>query len=247
MNELTISKTNFEKELAKVRKINIPSVPNIEQVAEDGELLRFTDHNVTGKELNNCIVGIRKSFIHTNNAIISIRHEFEDVYNTFDALDKQYIEGIVASLNSANSALDKVSKAQEDIQDTVNKLKMTVEKLKEIKGQTWNRISSIENLCANVDKGLSSNNERVNDMEEKTLGLEQSVNSMEHLLSGKIQDVCDKQSKDTQKFEEFSTQMEKRVSRLTNTIGVSLVGNIILLALFVILLVLFVLNILNII
>ena len=60
---------------------------------KDGPFHLF-DHNVTGEELNEFIVKIQaimNEFVETDRKFID---EFKDVYDAFESLDNDYIQGI---------------------------------------------------------------------------------------------------------------------------------------------------------
>ena len=85
-------------------------------------------------------------FIQFFRCAISLYNEpFKDVYNTFESLDKDYIQGICASVatakesakqaleasNQANDSFEEARSAQERIEKTTNALRYTVEKFQE--------------------------------------------------------------------------------------------------------------------
>ena len=92
----------------------------------DGGLFGWGDHKVTGSEMNNFIGVVQDKLISVNSSLRNIISEFKEVYNAFDILDKEYINGILGSVESAENASMQALKAQDDIKTTVDNLKKTV-------------------------------------------------------------------------------------------------------------------------
>lgn len=61
----------------------------------DTDTLYFFDHRVTGEELNRLTSQILNYLIGFNNTNNKIIKEFEAIYNTFNALDNEYIKNIM--------------------------------------------------------------------------------------------------------------------------------------------------------
>ena len=128
MNKALIKKHNFEVAKRKIEKFskNLPSNPSFNRVEVDGGLFGWGDHKVTGSEMNNFIGVVQDKLISVNSSLRNIISEFKEVYNAFDILDKEYINGILGSVESAENASMQALKAQDDIKTTVDNLKKTV-------------------------------------------------------------------------------------------------------------------------
>lgn len=138
MPNLPIKCSSFERNKEKIKKFsaNLPRPIELNAVAEK----RFCifDHNVTGKEFNSLIQDLQKALCDSNEVDRKIIKEFASIYNTFESLDKGYIQGICASVASAEessqqalAAYEKARLAQDRINITMKALQDTVEKYEE--------------------------------------------------------------------------------------------------------------------
>lgn len=146
MPEYNIERANFERQKNELRSFS-------EQPATSTELDKFETegqwgdfwaggipgflggHKVTGEELNSLVTKLQSCFVEINERDRKVIKEFGQVYETFEALDKGYIQGIEISVKSAEKACQEAKKAQKDIEDTMKALQGTVKKLKEFKDE----------------------------------------------------------------------------------------------------------------
>lgn len=138
MSNLPIKCSSFELNKEKIKKFsaNLPRPIELNAVAE--KRFCFFDHNVTGKEFNSLIQDLQKALCDSNEVDRKIIKEFASIYNTFESLDKGYIQGICASVASAEessqqalAANEKARLAQDRINITMKTLQNTVEKYQE--------------------------------------------------------------------------------------------------------------------
>lgn len=138
MSNLPIKCSSFELNKEKIKKFsaNLPRPIELNAVAE--KRFCFFDHNVTGKEFNSLIQDLQKALCDSNEVDRKIIKEFASIYNTFESLDKGYIQGICASVASAEessqqalAANEKARLAQDRINITMKALQNTVEKYQE--------------------------------------------------------------------------------------------------------------------
>ena len=121
------AKSSLQKYVAKnSSELSLPSVPI------SGGLFNLGDHKVTGYELNNVTNQIQKYFIDINGPQDLI-DEFRQVYNAFEALDKDYISGIVGSIKAAQKVSIAEQKDRADIRNIVTRLDKSVDVLKKFK------------------------------------------------------------------------------------------------------------------
>jgi flagellar hook assembly protein FlgD len=113
---------NAKNGLKKFSK-NIPSSPNLPTVETDGGIFGWFDHKVTGSELNKLTKNVQSFLIATNNQQIKVIKEFEQVYETFECLDKDYIQGILLGIEAAKKASDQAQEAAEKAIETSEKAK----------------------------------------------------------------------------------------------------------------------------
>lgn len=142
MSNLPINYRNFELNKARIKAFaDDVSQPVKLDFVEETKLL-FFDHNVTGKEYNSLIRQLQQAFIAINNANVKTKKEFLTIYDTFESLDKEYIQSILASTASANEAAqqadaaskealkacEKADKAREKTNITINALNNIAQK-----------------------------------------------------------------------------------------------------------------------
>lgn len=156
MDELVIKEHNFQVAKNKIQSYaeSAPKSVTIPRVKETAGLFGLRDHKVTGPELNQCMGEVQTSLISLNNATKAIISEFKEVYNAFEALDKDYISGIVISVNAAKKASDEAKKASDDISKTIGALKATVAKIGEFQKEVRGDISSLKAKAGLKDDAL---------------------------------------------------------------------------------------------
>jgi len=98
------------------------------------------DHKVTGYELNRLVSQLQEKFIAVLERERDFQKEFLEVYETFESLDKGYIQGILISVKSAEKASQdakgaslEAKKATKDIKVIIDALQITIQKLAEFK------------------------------------------------------------------------------------------------------------------
>lgn len=124
MDELEIKRHNFD--LAKDRLKQFSEISEaelaIDKVKTDGGFLGLGDHKVTGYELNNRLSAIQSHLIDINTTNNKTIKEFKEVYNTFDALDKDYISSIVANVKALEKTSNDVRQQQQTLEEHHGKL-----------------------------------------------------------------------------------------------------------------------------
>ncbi len=101
--ELKVSKDQFDKKKKELKEIGkgIQTNYKMEKVKTSGDnWFGWGDHKVTGAEMNDFIVVVQKYFTKIGETDNKIIKEFQKVYDTFDALDKEYINGIVGNMKT---------------------------------------------------------------------------------------------------------------------------------------------------
>lgn len=134
MSELIVKRANFDKALEKLNEFTngLPEHATFTKVDVDGQFWGFTDHNVTGKEMNLFIEAVQDRMGAINEKIRCLFKEFSEVYAVFDALDKEYVAGILRSIDEAHKAIKAAHRASDDNAQTLQKLQQTVNKLWEL-------------------------------------------------------------------------------------------------------------------
>lgn len=136
-SELVINTHNFEdkKNEMKVFAQNMPQEIELSEFKTRGGLFNWGNHSVTGTEMNNFTAEIQKHLIESNKRDSEIASQFNNVYETFEYLDKDYIQKILISIKASEKANKKADNA-------IKALKLTTTKLSEFKSN----VEAIEHL-----------------------------------------------------------------------------------------------------
>ncbi|MCM3744076.1 hypothetical protein M3193_07960 [Sporosarcina luteola] len=177
----------FSKKLPK--EAELPCVPN------SGGLFGWFDYDVKGSDLNRLTESIQDKMIQQNKVLVRTIKEFNTIYDTFSALDKEYIQGILISLKAAEQAnaqaikgIEGVQANQDEIKQIINQQKQVIQVLKNFK----EKIERIEHL-GDVDKifaVFSTIQDKVNVIETIVEAHEQTAadltGEMKSLLSSQL-------------------------------------------------------------
>jgi hypothetical protein len=164
---IQINKHNFDvaKQGIKTFAENLPANPTIERVEEAVVFGRW----VTGEEANRITSQIQRSLISSNENIRKIIREFGEIYKTLEYLDRDYLTGIVASVQAAEAASEATKKISEetqknteDIQKNLDGLIKLVNILKDFKPKTEKKL---DYLWVQIDAVAKNLNARSNDLD----------------------------------------------------------------------------------
>ena len=156
-----IKKHNFQKTLKRLKAFSERQKEEIEikSVAtyDFGLMGLFfdSDHKVTGREFNDRIEDIQNILIRLNKKNIEIVKEFNDIYETFDYLDKEYISAILSVLKGLEKTSDDVKVQQTELKKHHAVLERQQNKLDSHQGEIDNIISNME-ITINVLKKFKS-------------------------------------------------------------------------------------------
>lgn len=135
----------FSKEIPSTT--TLPTASNDSFLAACIPLMKNHRDRATSADVNKLARAIQDGMIQQNKYIVKIIREFEVVYNTFNSLDKDYIQQIVRSFNAAVKAHEKanqnisrldqqqqdIEKGQKDIKGIIKTLEKMVSVLKDFK------------------------------------------------------------------------------------------------------------------
>ncbi len=145
---LEIKKHDFTKAMTSLKKYNDRTAvaPKINRVEEKS--LKVFAHKVTGEELNGVIKSIQSHLINYKSLFTSVFEELSAVYKVFDALDKEYVAGIVGSIHviekvSQDNRKD-IKKNQTDTKKVAECLRQSVNVLERFKDEMARLKASIE-------------------------------------------------------------------------------------------------------
>lgn len=132
--------------------------------AKDKFLFFNRDHKVTGQEINDFVKTLQQTFISINTNTKNTYKSLGEIYQAFESLDKEYIQGIMAAIKSAQLASDqakdasnialnassKVQMAQTDIKQTIEAIQITVKTLMDFKEKVLNNLATTENIITQI-------------------------------------------------------------------------------------------------
>lgn len=163
---IQVEKTNFDKKKEQIKSFSDQKglVPEFEPYKTNDGLFGWFDHSITGKEMNEFVQKLQQYISENNDNTKKIIKEFGQVYETFDALDSEYIHGILLSIK----ATEKVSRENTE---TIQALQATVKKLKEIKEENDAYHQYIDSIGEDLDK-LHAFTQKLDDCKNKISDLE---------------------------------------------------------------------------
>lgn len=150
MNEIVINKHNFEMAKERLKEFSEKDEAElaIDRVKTEGGFLGLGDHKVTGDELNNRIETIQKHLIDINTTNNKTIKEFREIYNALDALDKDYMTSIVASVKA-------IEKTSNDVRIQQGVLSQHSDKLQEQQNKLDVHQGEIDKIIDNIKKTIT--------------------------------------------------------------------------------------------
>lgn len=110
MQDNQLEKQNFEKKKAELQRFAKGKQANSDLPRFEEKTLGIFEKKVSATEMNKFISILQSYFIVFSEADRKIIKEFQQVYDTFDALDQEYINGIVGNIK----ALEEVSNSNQE-------------------------------------------------------------------------------------------------------------------------------------
>lgn len=161
MNKPDIKRPRFDKALKRIQDFSrhLPANPQFEKFETEGWFFGLNDYHVSGAKMNDFVGKLQERLAVVNGVFHSIIKEFSAIYEVFNALDKEYVAGILSSLNKAHQAIIGAQRACDGNTLTLDKLKKTVEKLlqvssefSEFKATSSSRLGLLEQQLLVLDK-----------------------------------------------------------------------------------------------
>lgn len=189
---MDIKKHNFELAKQNIKSFaeNLPADPRLNRVSEDAGPFGLLDHDVSGKELNELTSQIQNCLVSNNQNIRKTIQEFRVIYETLEYLDKDYLAGIVASVQAAEAASEAANKntekldvAQQDIKKNLDGLKKLVEKLKDFKLKSEKDFNTLRDLTDSLKKNISAQKNDIDNIRIRVKDLNDSLNRVDKRFS----------------------------------------------------------------
>lgn len=147
VNVKTRSNT-FNKKINELKAFSqkLPKETELPSVPYSGGLFGLFNYDVTGSDLNRLTESIQDKMIEQNKVLVRTIQEFHTIYDTFSALDKEYIQGILVSLKAAEEANAKALKGIEGVQENQNEIKQIINQQKLVIQVLKNFKEKVENI-----------------------------------------------------------------------------------------------------
>lgn len=170
MGKLVIQHHDFENAKKEIKKFSEQTKTDLDLKKVDdskdiGEFLSDwffgrgigLDHKVTGEELNELTSQIQTHLYGINNTQIKLIREFGQVYRALEALDKDYIQAILVSINATEETSQSTQEAQRQIRKIVENQKKTLEELKKFKQKLdgYAHLGDVDSLWQSIEEHTS--------------------------------------------------------------------------------------------
>ena len=238
MNELNIKNHDFEDAKNSIKKFSEQSgmdlyIKRVDSNKDIGEWFSSffvgegfgSEHKVSGKELNELISQLQSNFQSVNETQIKLIKEFGQVYNALEALDKDYIKAIIASINSTKIASAGIESAQKDINKIIEEQKNTLELLIKFK-KNLDRYTHLKDIDKMWDS-LTDINNAINDISGELNLKEMKLTKQEDeidRISKYISEISNKESLDNSVITELSRKLNFSYALAGSSLGLALIG-----------------------
>ncbi len=185
MNEIEIKKHNFEIAKKRIGNFKLSNNGNSFERVKEKSFWGCFNHDVTGLEMNQHIDKVQSAFIEINKYIYDIVKEFKEIYNALDALDKEYINGIIKSLEKAQKAISENNDTVKNLEETVNYLleieknidvfKQDIANLNNNNTTQTSRIANIKLQIERLENANVKNNENFELFREEIINIKQNI------------------------------------------------------------------------
>ncbi len=241
MEEYSITKANFDKQKNELKKFsNQPATSTeLDSFSTSGKLSDFlsggllglTSHKVTGDEMNELVAKLQTCFSEINERDRKVIKEFGQVYETFEALDKGYIQGIVIGVESAKKASQEAKDAQKDVDDTITALQATISKLKSFKDeiksykhlkdidQVWGDLNRFDGELKKLSQSLKSHRDSLDKKIHELDNIKYLIEKQKHIndldsMWDELQQTSEKTIAIVSRIDEYSESVDNRFNNI---------------------------------
>ncbi len=153
--------------------------------------------------MNRLVTELQSCFAEINERDRKVIKEFGQVYETFEALDKGYIQGILIGVESAKHASEEAKAAQKDADDAIKALQITISKLKQFKDEVnrHKHLKDIDEMWSDVHRIDG----QIEEISEKVDTYEPQIEA----LSKKIDDTISGIQEHINALTEYNDNLEK--------------------------------------
>lgn len=194
------------------KEINLPTVSYYESF-----LFVDYDHKVTGEELNDLTSKLQEHLKNFNNINNKIIREFSAIYNTFNALDNEYIKKIMQSIMKSNEAINKANLGLIEAEKRIEDIRATNGRLE----VAQNNIRTIQDDLKYAQKDLDKHMEIQKKIVEGLTQFKGKIDSYKHLkdidnMWENLEKLVNKISIVSQDIDDIKINTQKNVSELND-------------------------------
>lgn len=222
MGEVTIKTHDFEKAKLSIKKFSQTTKTDMDlqcvrENKSPGEWLSDfffgggigTSRKVTGEELNELTLQIQVYLESLNKTQIKLIKQFGKVYDALEALDKDYIYGILCSVEATKKTSEGVAAAQVQIKKTVETQKKTLEMLKKFKEKmdSYTHLKDIDALWEDCQK-WNAEIASVSDIVSKAVAAVKETTGKTDEMNRSLETVKDEVSRLFEHLEQQNSRLE---------------------------------------
>lgn len=253
----SIDEINTKKFHEKINEIqefskSIPSDSDLPTVPTSGGLFGLFEHKVTGNELNELTGKIQSMMIAQNKESVKVIKEFETIYETFDELNKNYMQGIIASLKSAEEAnrkaleglngvekntreiendqieIKKIIRTQETALEILQSFKRKLDEIEHILDidQLFSDVKRLNNELYSFQKEIEKSNEEFNEfVEQKFLQFDHKIEKRHLSTQNEIDSIIMTQKNESHDIKELIDKNSRETNVIFNELDQKLAKN----------------------
>lgn len=196
---IVVKKQNFNTALRSIKVFSdtAQELTPLNRVPNSGGFLNLGNHKVTGTELNEIVSQVQGQLINLRSFDLGIVDLITNIYKALDALDREYIAGILAAANAAKAANDKVT---EETIKNVESIQKIIEVLKKFK----NDLENLEHLM-DADKAW----QRLDEQNQLLKGLKKYQDELSTLVHLKdVDTIWSNQNSQAQSLENITKRLD---------------------------------------
>ena len=129
-DKIMVHKVKFKNAKEKLKEFSEQAPTNmiIDKVETD-KWFGLSKRNVTGEEINKLTNQVQKKLIALNEIQNKTIKEFNEIYNTFDWLDREYLNSIEISIEATRKINEELKCEQQKISETMKTQDETINTL----------------------------------------------------------------------------------------------------------------------
>lgn len=229
----------FNKNKQKLKDFSeqLPKEADLPRVPSSAGLFGLFNYNVTGNDLNRLSESIQTKMIEQNNVLVKTIKEFNTIYDTFSALDKEYIQGILLSIKAAEEANNKaiegingVKENQYKIDEIINQHKIVIEVLKNFKSKIdriehlaevdliFNNVSTLKSKVQSTDVTISNQKQTIDILMSELKTMAENHDNFKELQHNELRELNNEVAITLEKHDELKESIKVNLGDISREI-----------------------------